>query len=68
MLVIARKCRPRENTILLRSGSELIRIVVLDSSHGRVRIGIDAPPAVRIDRGENVPEVSVLQTIQEIRT
>jgi carbon storage regulator len=29
-----------------------IRVIVLESQHGRIRIGIDAPDSVRVDRRE----------------
>jgi carbon storage regulator len=46
MLVLTR----RVNEDIIINGT--IRIRVLDARHDRVRIGVAAPPAVRVDRQE----------------
>ncbi len=52
MLILSRK---EGESIVIEGG---VRIVVLSSDRKGVRIGIDAPPNVRILRGEIVGEVA----------
>jgi len=46
MLVLSRK--PGEKVVI----GESITVTVLDASHGRIRLGIEAPDDIRILRGE----------------
>lgn len=57
MLVLSRKT---EEVILIDKN---IRIVIVSLGHNRVRIGIEAPPEIRIDREEIVQQIPALRAV-----
>ena len=50
MLVLTR--RPGERIILTIGAGQVIAVEVLDVRNGAARLGLTAPPSVRIDRAE----------------
>ena len=63
MLVLSRKSGER---LVLTVGRYRATIEVLAASRGRVRIGIDAPPAIRVLREELCREAEADRRIREI--
>lgn len=68
MLVLSRKT---QQTIVITAGSERITVVIVEQRGETVRVGIDAPRSIAINRGEiqvrvdaessDAPESPVLQ-------
>lgn len=52
MLVLTRNARKDDNTIIITVNGVQIRIVVIAIDRTQVRIGVDAPEEVQIDREE----------------
>lgn len=52
MLVLTRNARETDNTIIVTVGDVQIRFVVIAIDRTQVRIGVDAPEEVQIDREE----------------
>lgn len=54
MLVLGRTPdNPDRNQIMLETSDGLVTVTVIPHTFHAVRVGIDAPPSVRIHRGEN---------------
>lgn len=49
MLVLSRKAL---ETIIIGEGPDAIKVVVIEIRGDKVRIGIDAPKSVKVDRSE----------------
>jgi carbon storage regulator len=49
MLVLTRH---NDQRIIISTGNEVIIVTVVEIGYGKVRLGIDAPPHVAIDREE----------------